>query len=166
MLDPGGCVPIRVRPAGAGRSSVSGALVRCVLVFTVVQGLAGCEVVEPLEDRLVGILAERDGATDVAVPDTVASGVPFVVSVKTVGGACVRKDETELELSGSTATVTPYDRYAIPRPGLGCLPTATAFDHATTVTFMTSGDASVVIRGREEGTNTILEFAYAVVVIP
>lgn len=128
--------------------------------------VSACGVAEPLEDRLVGILVLEDGAPAVVVPDTVRAGVPFQVSVTTVGGACIRRDETDVEVDGATATVTPWDRFAIPRPGFGCLPSTATLDHTTSVTFPGSGPATVVVRGREDGSVDVLSFSYPVVVEP
>lgn len=127
---------------------------------------AACGVAEPLEDRLIGILHEQDGQPDVAVPLQVGASEPFVVTVRTLGGACVRKDETELDVAGATATVTPYDRYAIPRPGLGCLPAASTYEHTATVTFTEPGDAWVIVRVREDGSDEVTELTYPVEVAP
>lgn len=128
--------------------------------------LAACGVAEPLEDRLVGILVLEDGAPVVDVPDTVRAGTPFEVSVITVGGACIRRDDTDVEVDGATATVTPWDRFAIPRPGFGCLPSTSTLDHTASVTFSSPGAATVVVRGREDGADEVLTFSYPVVVEP
>jgi len=128
--------------------------------------LSACGVAEPLEDRLVGILVFEDGTPAVDLPDTVRAGTPFEVSVTTIGGACIRRDETDVEVAGSTATVTPWDRFAIPRPGLGCLPSASTLDHRASITFAAPGPAAVLVRGREDGSEEILTFSYPVVVEP
>jgi hypothetical protein len=137
-----------------------------------IAGLAGavvasaCGIAEPIEDRLVGVVYEQDGVPAVVVPEEAGVAQPFEVTVRTVGGACIRKGETEVEVDGQTATVTPYDRYAIPRPGLGCLPAASTIEHTVLVTFEGAGDATVVVRAREEGSDQIRQLDYPVVVAP
>ena len=139
-----------------------------MLIAGLVLGVAAsaCGIAEPIEDRLVGILHEQDGVPAVLVPGQAEVAQPFEVTVRTVGGACIRKGETEVEIEGQTATVTPYDRYAIPRPGLGCLPSASTIEHTVLVTFEGAGDATVVVRAREEGSDQILQLDYPVVVAP
>lgn len=143
--------------------SLSGS-VRTFLAAALVMG--ACGVAEPLEDRLVGIIDEEEGVPVVSVPAEVGVGQEFEVAVTTVGGACVRMGETEVELAGATATVTPYDHFAIPRPGLGCLPTAETFRHTVGVVFPEAGDASVVVRVREMGSIEAMDLHYPVSVLP
>lgn len=129
--------------------------------------LAGCGVSEPIEDRLVGIVDEEaEGVPAVSVPEQVGVAEAFEVTVRTVGGACVRKGDTEVEVDGDTATITPYDHFAVPRPGLGCIPTAETFQHTAELTFTSGGDAWVVVRVRERAEAEATELRYPVRVSP
>ena len=133
----------------------------------VVVAVAACGVAEPLVDRLVAIVYEESGVPSVSVPDAVRAGESFPVTVRTVGGDCVRKDETEILVEGSTATVTPYDRYSIPRPGFGCLPSDPVLQHTTDVTFTEAGPARVLVRVRRgDGSGPVGEIEYPVTVEP
>jgi hypothetical protein len=129
--------------------------------------LAACGISEPIEDRLVGIVDEEaEGVPAVSVPEQVVVAEAFEVTVRTVGGACVRKGDTEVESGGDTATVTPYDHFAVPRPGLGCIPTAETFQHTVELSFANAGDAWVVVRVRERAEGEPTELAYPVRVVP
>jgi hypothetical protein len=127
---------------------------------------SACGIAEPIEDRLIGIVAEEEGVPVVSVPQQVAATEEFEVTVRTRGGACVRKGETEVELAGDTAKITPYDHYQIPRPGIGCLPTAETFQHTVIVTFVDPGEAVVVVRVREPESDEVTELQYLVSVRP
>lgn len=153
------CFPVRAG-ATVRRCRASAALLVPV-------ALAACGISEPIEDRLIGIVDEEsEGVPAVSVPEEVGVAEVFEVTVRTVGGACVRKGETEVEVDGDTATITPYDHYAVPRPGLGCIPTAETFQHTAELTFASAGDAWVVVRARERAADEATELRYPVRVVP
>ena len=127
---------------------------------------SACGITEPIEDRLIGIVDQEEGVPVVSVPGQVVAGQEFEVTIRTVGGGCVRKGDTEVEVVRGTATVTPYDRFALPRPGLGCLPTAETFQHTAPVTFPDAGDAVVVVRVREQGSDEPIGLRFPVSVVP
>lgn len=133
----------------------------------VLLALFACRSVEPLEDRRIGVIHEVEGEPDVRVPVSARPSEPFEVRVRTVGGTCVRREDTELEVAGDTARVTPYDRYLLPRPGLGCLPSEETISHTVDVSFDEAGEAVVLVRGRvDDESDEIRELEYPVEVTP
>lgn len=72
-------------------------------------------------------------------------GRDVLVKIITYGPGCYEKGETEAQVEGLNATVTPYD-YA-PQPGSSCTRDLVAFEHTTTLRFTTSGTATVVVHG-------------------
>lgn len=129
--------------------------------------LFACRASEPLEDRRIGVIHEVEGEPDVRVPASARASEPFEVRVRTVGGACVRRDDTELEMAGDTVRVTPYDRYLLPRPGLGCIPSDETIAHTVDISFDDAGEVVVVVRGRvDDGSEEVYELEYPVAVTP
>jgi hypothetical protein len=144
----------------SGRSSMW--IMRRVVGATLALFIASCGVSEPLEDVRVGVLREVDGEPAVVVPPSARAGEPFDVLITTVGGGCIREGETEVVLDGDVPTVTAYDRYAVPRPGIGCLGVEAWIEHTASVSFASPGDAVVVVRGRDGDTDQITELTYPI----
>lgn len=126
--------------------------------------VAACQVAEPLEDVRVGVVMEVDGVPSVTLPTTVRAGESFEVTVVTVGGPCIRAGETEVEIDDAVALVTPYDRYAIPRPGVGCLLVDEELWHTAMVVFDEAGPARVVVVSRAEDSDDLRELEFPVTV--
>ena len=117
----------------------------------VLAGAACSSTTEPPgEERRPGlILGFSHGDPQVVMPDTVQAGTEFTVQVTTYGNGCYRKGETEVAVSGSVATVTPWDYVDL---GAGACPDLLlTFVHEATVQFSQAGSASVVIVGRSGG---------------
>ena len=72
---------------------------------------------EPNTQRVVGTIDPSfSGAPVVDVPEQVHSGVPFTVTVRTVGSSsCVSPAGGRVEVVGTLARITPYD--LVPNPG-------------------------------------------------
>lgn len=82
----------------------------------------------------------------------VADGRTVIVSVITYGGGCDSKGETEVVVNGLSAVVTPYD-YWTSTTG-ACTDILRSFAHSTTIEFVESGTAQIIIRGLDRRTRT------------
>ena len=120
-----------------------------VFTITVLLALvAGCDLTGISEQRLVGVIGYPDNLS-IQVPDTVAAGQDFAVTVRTFGvDSCWRDGGTEVAVSGLTATVTPYD---VDRAGRGALCTYEPVEitHSATLGFDQAGTARVEIIGSD-----------------
>lgn len=113
-----------------------------ILVLTAL----GCSPGTTSEPETVRVLGTIDGYP-VGGPHITLSqqGENVLVKIITYGPGCYEKGETEAEVEGLNATVTPYD-YA-PPPGSPCTRDLVAFEHTTRLHFTRSGTATVVVRG-------------------
>lgn len=105
------------------------------------------------EERRIGIvrLYETTAAAPLVAPDTVEAGVDFPVTVTTLGGGCERGGETESEVRGGVATVTPYDYTHL---HAACPDILRTFVHTASVRFTVPGEATVRAQGRRVGIDT------------
>lgn len=112
---------------------------------------------EPGEERRVGIvmLYRTEPERPLAAPDTVRAGADFQVTVTTLGGGCERKGETESEVRGAVATVTPYD-YTDAAAQV-CTDILKLFPHTATLRFAAPGEALLRVHGRRVGPDTARE---------
>jgi hypothetical protein len=79
-------------------------------------------------------------------PDTVEQGVPFATTVVTFGSSiCVRADGAEVEVSGLTAHITPYDLVAV--TGF-CTDDLAPYPREVTLQLDQAGEATVQVLGR------------------
>jgi hypothetical protein len=117
-----------------------------VMLFGFVALAMGCSSITYPEERVIGVITGFNADDPhVAVPDTVAAGESFAVTVRTYGGGCTRKGETETEIDGLRATVTPYD---IQTRADICTDILKQFTHTASLRFNETGTARVVVRGR------------------
>jgi hypothetical protein len=122
----------------------------------------GCSsLTGPGRERVIGTLEHHGDSVVVSVPDTVAAGEAFTVAVRTYGGGCMEKGDTEVEVRGLRATVTPYD---IRVEADVCTAILKLFEHTATLHFEGAGTAEVVMRGRKEPEGEILTVGRTVVV--
>ena len=115
----------------------------CGLLFGGEGRILGTVHLESLESGLKRPLIE--------VPETVSVATPFTVSVITKVGGCVRGGETEVEVIGSTATITPYDYSSEKTQGGSdelCTTDLRLYEHVTEVTFDSPGASTVVVNSR------------------
>lgn len=102
------------------------------------------------EERRLGLILGFDNDDPrIVVPDTVHTGVEYVVEVTTYGNSCFRKGEAEVASSGDSVTITPYDYMDVSTGN--CEDILLSFVHQATVEFSEAGLASVVIVGRAGG---------------
>ncbi len=92
---------------------------------------------------------------------------PFTVSIVTLGGGCTRAGDTDVDVTGSTAIITPYD-YSTAKVDGGsddiCLTYGELYDHIVQVTFDATGARAVVVRSRKSRFSQAepIEYEYAV----
>jgi hypothetical protein len=129
------------------RLPAAGAL---AVVLAACTGLPGGQ--EP-DERRVGIirLYQTDPPDVLVVPDTVRAGVDFQVAATTLGGGCERAGETEVDVRGGLATVTPYDYTA---RAAACTDILRFLPHTATLRFASPGEAVVRLQGRRVGPDT------------
>src|SRR5690554_4243991 len=128
-------------PSGAGRSTHMKTRIRAFIIgLAVPLALIGCDLpFDTSGDRVVGILVWVDGphadiiasptkgassvASDslpavVSMPDTVQAGVPFGVTVATIGAtSCWKADGAEVEVSSDVADIVLFDVVDMPGDG-------------------------------------------------
>ena len=120
------------------------------LIF-VLAGLlvSACGILGPDEKLVIGAIDifNLDDIDPLVVPDSVAVGKEFLVTVTTTGGGCYRAgNRTDVEIQGNVATITPYDYRYI--GGDACILPLYYFTHETTLRFTEAGEAKVILRGR------------------
>ena len=128
----------------------------CLITLTLVA--AACGLLGPEENRVLGRVQ------DVLLPDSVRQGQSFTVTVITLGGGCSRQGDTEVEVKGNMALITPYDIQIIPRGGTGCTLIEVAYQHVADVEFPTEGDGLVLVRARDLRSDTAIELRHTVTV--
>lgn len=108
--------------------------------------LLGCSspLTESDDGRVLGAIAgyHKD---DPQIEIMTAPG-SATVKVTTYGGGCHSKGETEVQLRGREAVVTPYD-YLVAPPGTACTLQLISFVHEATINFGTTGPAQILVRG-------------------
>ena len=137
--------------------------VRILAVAGALLGQASCESsLSPDEVLVIGTLSDEPAfGLPIEVPDTVAVDTPFVVTVRTMGGGCVRVGPTEASTDGIAASVVPYD-YAPPAGSVvDCDLILKIFEHHAAIVFETSGSATVTVRARD-GTGAVQDHVHHV----
>jgi len=117
---------------------------------------AACGITGPDSVRRPGVVAYGSEPAYVVAPDTVEIGVKFVLLVRTYGGGCVEKGDTEVTVSGGVIEVRPYDidtNYAT------CAGLLLHFSHEAAASVESPGDVLLRVYGREEpsGAMVVLE---------
>ena len=147
------------------------ALLCLMVTFTV-----GCEPLPSnvVEVRVLGTVYIEGIQPDmqrpaIELPDTVSAATPFTVSVITEVGGCLRggeADETEVEVNGNSAVITPYDYSTSSLDGGSshiCTDDLRFAGHMAQVTFGAPGEGTVVVRSRTSDLDaTPIEYEYAV----
>jgi hypothetical protein len=118
---------------------------------------------EITRERLIGTIEFYSDPVRIQLPGTVLRGVTFDVTVRTYGGGCIDKGDTEVEVNGLAAQVTPYDIEVTHMPaGSVCTADLRFYEHIGEVRFDQSGTATVVVRGRKKPQDVIISVERAV----
>jgi hypothetical protein len=132
------------------------------VVVALSAGLAACgeeamtTALSDASDRMVGILELIENAprppsgvlsVPLSAPDTVAAGVPFDVTVTTIGlDTCWREAGAVVVSELRRVTITPYDR--IDRTQSGCGDAIISIPRTVRIVFAQRGDATLRVEGR------------------
>ena len=113
---------------------------------------AGCRLLTDNEirrERQLALIEFYGDPIVLEIPDTVAVGSPFEVTVRTYGGGCIDPGDTELSVAGQAATVRPYDVFVthLP-PNYACTSDLRLYTHRAAVRFDQAGPATVTVHGR------------------
>ena len=113
-------------------------------VAVAIVGLPGCDSPrEVVEHRVIGTIDFGPYGTPPRIPETATAGVALEIVVTTRGAGCHKQGDTEVEVNGRSAVVTPYD---ILTTGYdGCYDIGKHFEHRTTVVFEEPGTAEIVL---------------------
>lgn len=124
--------------------------------------LASCgSILGPNEELVIGTVAHYDDPVIIEVPDTVVSSVPFAVTVRTYGGGCERQGPTETSVEGQVTVVTPFD-YTPTGDDVACMDILKTFDHEASLELGTKGVATLVVRGRQEPGDVVIDYTFSV----
>jgi hypothetical protein len=108
----------------------------------------GCaSLLGPEWDRQVGTIEipEVPLPPPIELPDTVEQGVPFASNVVTFGSSsCIRADGAEINVSGLTVHITPYDLVAVTGD---CNADLAIHPRNVTLQFEEAGKATVRVHG-------------------
>lgn len=121
-----------------------------------VMATAACNTLFGVDDeikleRQLGVLSYYDALAYIELPGSVRRGVPFDVMVRTYGGGCVAQGDTEVNVSGMVATIAPFDSFIVKLPSRReCTADLRYYQHRARMSFATTGQATVIIRGRRE----------------
>lgn len=118
-----------------------------------------CSPFGPDRERVVAALALGVPPV-IEVEDTVQRGRSFSVTVRLRGGDCLEKGGITVDQNGSTAVVTPY-QYKVEEDV--CIARGLIYEQVASITFNTSGPATVIVRGRNR-TEEIITLERSVVV--
>lgn len=132
---------------------------RAASVALMVACIVGCDA--PLDadierQRVIATIEDLGMPVMVELPDTVVAGELFEVHVHTYGGGCVDKGDTEVEVLGPVASVTPYDIEVTRLPeNHYCPDILLIYDHVGLVRLTQGGPAMVEVRGRRRPGNEV-----------
>jgi hypothetical protein len=124
-----------------------------VLPFVLIAGISvGCRSSTENEiqrERQVAVVQFFSDPVAVHVPETVAVGATFEVTVRTFGGGCVGEGDTEVSVTGRNAVVRPYDIFVTDLPSnYACTDDLRWYTHRATIRFAEAGPATVAFQGR------------------
>ena len=130
-----------------------------------VLGTVYIEGIQPDMQRPAGIQPDMQRPA-IELPDTVSAATPFPVTVTTQVGGCTRGGETDVEVNGNSAVITPYDYSTSILDGGSshiCTDDLRFAEHIAQVTFGAAGEGMVVVRSRTSRSDaTPIEYEYAV----
>lgn len=141
-----------------------------LLLFSLTVSIWACssptELARPDENgRLLGTIEHYGDPVGVELPSHVERGEDFTVTVTTYGGGCIAKGETESEVEGLRAVVTPFDYDAVNLPANAACPDILyLYAHTATLRFDERGEAQVVIRGQQKPSREVITVKRTVII--
>lgn len=121
----------------------------CALLVAIgAVAVAACD--DPYAFEAVRVVGALELAKPVQIPDTMTAGVPSEITFWTNGGGCVTGGETEVNVTGPSALVIPYD-YLGSEESLCGLSLLQYFEHRANVVFNDPGTAEITIAYSSDG---------------
>ena len=112
-------------------------------VAIAVVGFGGCGVFESTR-RVIGFIDFDDSGWPLPeVPETATAGVAFEMTIWTGETGCYSIGETDVDVTGRRAEVTPFDY--VTTGNYGCTDHLAFFEHKATVVFREPGTAEIVL---------------------
>lgn len=128
--------------------------------------LLGCSssaMVGPDEDgRVPGTIEFYGDGVRLEMPVIVQAGETFDVRVKTFGGGCTAKGDTEVQMSSARATIRPYDYE--PTTDTVCIEVLVVHTHEAAVRFDRRGPATVTVIGRRRPGDQLVAVSRSILV--
>lgn len=72
------------------------------------------------------------------------------MTVTTLGGGCMEQGDTEVEIKGLQAEITPYDYVITPPTGVYCALYGQDYEHTATLAFSQKGLVTLTFHGRNQ----------------
>ena len=116
-----------------------------IVVIGALIGTAGCGLLDPDTNRVVGLIGS-DPTMTIEAPDTVQLGVAFAATVNSFGSSsCTTADGVKLMLTPAEARVIPYDR--VSTGNFACTADVAPHPHPVELHFTQVGAATIVAVG-------------------
>lgn len=131
-----------------------------ILPASLLVALGGCDIVDPEFETELGAVFFFSNPPQITIPDTVAAGQPFTVTVHTFGNGCVEFARTEVEEDENTVEIRPYDRIETDR---ACEEILKTIDHSVTLRFGVSGPMTVRVVGKRMPNDDLHSFEKRVI---
>lgn len=122
---------------------------RLVIGAALLLSLTACGLFET-RGRVVGTVSSFGTLPQVDMPGEVRQGESFTATIITQGGGCMEQGETEIDIQGLRAEITPYDYEITPPFGALCPLYGQDYTHTATLTFAEKGTATVSFYGRDQ----------------
>lgn len=107
-----------------------------------------------------------EGPPIVVLSDTMRAGVPFAVTVNTLGSdGCWQAERTDVVNSERGAIIAPYNK-SNALPGSACTQMIIGIAHRMTLLFATAGEKILQVRARDAATGQPREVGYTLIIRP
>lgn len=113
------------------------------------------------EVKVLGTVEFYGDPLVVTIPDTIAVGATFEVTVRTYGGGCETMGPTETTVRGDTILVVPYD-FTTRGVDVLCTLELKHFHHSVTLSWPTAGEVHLLVRGWVEPAGVERSYPYRV----
>ncbi len=132
--------------------------------------VSGCDFLlgedeQPTFGRQLAIIEHYGDPVTIDLPQIVLREQPFEASVRTYGAGCVKQGDTELHMSGMSATLQAFDSFVVSMPStFACVDILRLFSHSVILTFEDTGVATISVRGRREPGGDIITVSRSITV--
>jgi hypothetical protein len=147
--------------------------IKSVFYAALLVGTSACDLFYPDEavsERRLATIDYYSEQQAVEVPDTVSAGRVFLVRIRTFGGGCISKGDTEVAVEEQASTprveITPHDYELVELPrNTGCTDDLRTYDHWALPLLNRVGVATVVFCGRRKPENDQITVTKSVFVV-